>query len=79
MLQCDCPACGSRRRRSAMASYYMAHFGMSHPEAVEALAHERRLMWAAALSAMSERHGLDDGDALSWVLTHAINPPLMMQ
>jgi hypothetical protein len=62
-----------------MASYYMDRFGMTFPEAVEALAIERRLMWAAAIEHVCERYGVDDGDAASHVLTHAINPPEMIQ
>ena len=89
---CNCPACRMARlmaeaddddagdlRRQDMVSYYMERFGMRFPEAIATLDHERDLQWKAAIEAMVRRHGLDRDDAISHVLTHAINPSELIQ
>jgi hypothetical protein len=63
----------------ALVADMMRRHNATFPEAVEALEMERRSFWVAACSAVAERHGLDDDDAVSHVLSHAINPPEMMQ
>jgi hypothetical protein len=60
-------------------SYYMERFGMRYPEAVAVLTQESKVQWKGAIEAMVHRHGLDRDDAVSHVLTHAINPSEMIQ
>jgi hypothetical protein len=62
-----------------MIGRYMRVFAIGFPEAVELLAAERRSLWIAATTGMSERHGLDDDDAVSHVLAHGVNAPERMQ
>jgi hypothetical protein len=89
---CNCPACRMGRlmaeaddddagdlRRRDMVSYYMERFGMMYPEAVIMLRQESNLQWKGAIEAMVRRHGLDRDDAISHVLTHAINPSELIQ
>lgn len=91
-MPCDCPTCRMAfliaeaddedavgRRRSGMVAYYMERFGMMFPEAVAMLDQERKLQWRGALDAMARRHGLDEDDAISHVLTHVINPSELIQ
>lgn len=91
-MPCDCPGCrmaaliaeaddddAVSRRRSGMVSYYMERFGMMYPEAAAMLAQESKEQWKAAIEAMVRRHGLDRDDAISHVLTHAINPSELIQ
>jgi hypothetical protein len=78
MRHCNCPVC-RRERSEDMIRHYMRAFGMTFPEAVEALADESRSFWIAAITGMSRLHGLDDDNAVSWVLTHAVATPEMMQ
>lgn len=90
--RCDCPGCrmaaliaeaddedAVSRRRSGMLSYYMERFGMRYPEAVAVLDQERKVQWTGAIEAMVRRHGLDEDDAISHVLTHAVNPSELIQ
>jgi hypothetical protein len=65
--------------RHPMVTYYMDHFDMKFPEAVELLEQERDLRWTCAVEAMSRRHDLDEDAAVSHVLTHAVNQPEMIQ
>jgi hypothetical protein len=89
---CDCMGCRMARlmaeaddedadslHRRGMISYYMERFGMMYPEAVAMLDQERDLQWKAAIAAMERLHGLDEDDAVSHVLTHAVNQPERMQ
>jgi len=87
---CNCPICRMARlmedaadedsgSRGRMISYYMERFGMMYPEAVAMLDHERELQWKCLIEAMSRRHGLDEDDAVSHVLSHAVNQPERMQ
>jgi hypothetical protein len=65
--------------RDDMVSYYMERFGMMFPEAVAMLNQENKLRWKGAVEAMVRRHGLDEDDAVSHVLSHAVNQPEMIQ
>jgi hypothetical protein len=78
MRRCSCPECRQVRGED-MVSRYMRVFAVKYPEAVELLAAERRSFWVAATTGMSRLHGLDDDDAVSHVLTHAVNPSERMQ
>jgi len=44
----------------------------------QAIRREIAAMWAAAIAAIAERHGLDDADALRHVRLHAINGPAVI-
>jgi hypothetical protein len=65
--------------RDDMVSYYMDRFGMMFPEAVAMLNQENKLRWKGAVEAMVRRHGLDEDDAVSHVLSHAVSQPEMIQ
>ena len=63
----------------ALVADMMRRHNATFPEAVEALEMECQSFWVAAITGMSRLHGLDDDDAVSWVLTHAVATPEMMQ
>jgi hypothetical protein len=67
------------RRGHDRISEYMRRHNVSFPEAIEALAQERRRQTAEAVAAIAEHHGLDDRDAWLHLLAYAPEIPERMQ
>jgi hypothetical protein len=67
------------RRGHDRISEYMRRHNATFPEAVEALAQERRRQTAVAMAAISLRHGLDDGQARLHLVAHGPETPETMQ
>jgi hypothetical protein len=84
-MLCDCPTCQMRARLEANSKHgrwvrhYMRRFRMSEAEAEAALETEGNAMWTAAVARATERHGLDDDDAVTWVLAHGVDMPGVVQ
>jgi hypothetical protein len=58
-----------------IVSAYMAAHGVGFPEAVAALAAERRREFVEVAADYAERHGLDDDETRWALLAHCINGP----
>jgi len=56
-------------------SRYMDEYGVGFPEAIEALARQRRAEFAELRAAYAERHGLDDEQTLFALWAHGIDGP----
>lgn len=54
---------------------YMEQHGVNFPEAVEALAEQRRHEFAELLAGYAERNALDDGEAVVRIWCHLIEGP----
>jgi hypothetical protein len=90
-LLCNCAYCTYARltadaseaelmqRGEDRISRYMLMAGVGFPEAVEALAAERRQLWASTVAAVAEHYKLDDDQAGLHVLTYAPEIPEMTQ